>query len=337
MRDEHDVRIGVGAKQGGLVMRLHRLVFWLRRISMGAIFLAVAPSFAQNHPARKDGEHALSLVVLGSGGPGATGRAGAGYLVLLDGHPRILVDAGPGTFVRLGEAGLDLRAVDIVLLTHLHVDHAGELPGLVKARAVSTRKDIEFKIFGPEGNPGGKGEAKFPSTTQFVDLMFGGNGAFSYLHDFAGNITFKTESLAPRAAPQKIVQESGLVISAITGDHADAPSLIYRLDYAGKSITFSGDIDASGLEAMRTIARNSSLLIFNCVVLDPPGSAPILYTLHSPSHQIGLVAKQANVEKLLLSHLNPTIDENKDSVRKSISDNFKGDITFATDGLRVEP
>ena len=41
----------------------------------------------------------LEMVVLGSGGPGATGRASAGYMVLVDGAPRILVDAGPGTFV----------------------------------------------------------------------------------------------------------------------------------------------------------------------------------------------------------------------------------------------
>ena len=51
---------------------------------------------------------ALSLVALGSGGPGATGRAGSSYLVLVDGTPRILVDAGPGSFARLGEAKLSL-------------------------------------------------------------------------------------------------------------------------------------------------------------------------------------------------------------------------------------
>src|SRR5580698_2100852 len=59
-----------------------------------------------------------SLLVLGSGGPGATGRAGAGYIISLQGRPRILVDAGPGTFARAGEAGVDLGSVDIVLLTH---------------------------------------------------------------------------------------------------------------------------------------------------------------------------------------------------------------------------
>ena len=82
----------------------------------------------------------LELVVLGSGGPGATGRAGSSYLVLVDGVPRILVDAGPGSFGRLGEARLSLAKTDIVLLTHLHIDHAGELPGLFKARAVAGRR-----------------------------------------------------------------------------------------------------------------------------------------------------------------------------------------------------
>ena len=97
---------------------------------------------------------ALSLVVLGSGGPGATGRSGSSYLVLVDGTPRILVDAGPGSFARLGEAKLSLAKVDVVLLTHLHIDHAGELPGLFKARAVSSKGPIRFQVFGPDGRKG---------------------------------------------------------------------------------------------------------------------------------------------------------------------------------------
>ena len=94
---------------------------------------------------------ALELVVLGSGGPGATGRAGSSHVVLVDGVPRVLVDAGPGSFARLGEAKLGLGRLDVILLTHLHADHAGELPGLVKARAVSSGRPVTLKIFGPAG------------------------------------------------------------------------------------------------------------------------------------------------------------------------------------------
>jgi ribonuclease BN (tRNA processing enzyme) len=195
---------------------------------------------------------ALALVVLGSGGPGAVGRAGSCFLVVVDGAPRILVDAGPGSFVRLGETGLSLEKIDIQLLTHLHADHAGELPGLFKARAVAVHAPIRFEIFGPEGHEA-KGEAAyFPSTSHLVALLFGRKGAFAYLPDFAGHMTFHVKDLPaiphPGQQPRVIHSEDDLVIRAIPGHHRDAPSVIYRIDHAGKSITFSGDIDAEGLD-----------------------------------------------------------------------------------------
>jgi ribonuclease BN (tRNA processing enzyme) len=296
------------------------------------LLLSCAPAFSQG--AKSDAARAagLSLLVLGSGGPGATGRAGAGYIVSLDGEPRILVDAGPGTFARAGEAGVDLGPVDIVLLTHLHVDHTGELPGLIKARIVSERRDIDFKIFGPPGSPGGNGAARFPSTTQFVDLLFGPRGAFSYLSDFAGHLTLHARNIERSAQPQVLLKDGALTISAITGHHGDAPSVIYRIDYRGRSITFSGDIDAAGHAALTRLARNTDLLVFNAAVLDPPGSPPVLYTLHTAPHDIGRIAHAAGARKLLLSHLNPTIDDAREAVLASIRESYTGSIEFARDG-----
>jgi ribonuclease BN (tRNA processing enzyme) len=44
----------------------------------------------------------LSVTVLGSGGPIANPhRVSAGYILSIDGKPRILVDAGGGTFERI--------------------------------------------------------------------------------------------------------------------------------------------------------------------------------------------------------------------------------------------
>jgi ribonuclease BN (tRNA processing enzyme) len=283
----------------------------------------------------------LELVVLGSGGPGATGRAASSYLVLVDGTPRILVDAGPGAFARLGEAKLSLAKVDIVLLTHLHIDHAGELPGLFKARAVSSSDPIVFNVWGPEASLRKNHGAYFPSTSRFLHLLFGPKGAFAYLSDFSAPMTIQAHDLPGQANadanPHVIFKQDDLAITAIAGHHGDAPAVVYRMDHAGRSLTFSGDIDAQGLANLRSIAEGSNLLVFNCVVLDPPDSPPVLYTLHTPPHAIGQLAKQAGVKRLLLSHLSPLTDELRDVVLKSIRQNYAGPVSLAEDGMRVQP
>lgn len=289
--------------------------------------------YAQDSPAP------LELVVLGSGGPGATGRAASGYLVLLDGDARILLDAGPGGFARLGEAKLSLEKTDLVLLTHLHIDHAGELAGLFKARAVSSAHPIVFNVWGPEGTGEPHRGAYFPSTTHFIELLFGPKGAFAYLQDFSAPITIHPHDLAARVdlhrVPQGIYKEGGLAISAVAGHHGDAPAVIYRIDYGGRSITFSGDIDADGLPNLRAIANHTDLLVFNSPVLDPPGSPAVLYTLHTPPRAIGEIAKEAAVHRLLLSHLSPATEQMHASVMDSIRRNYAGPVSLAQDGMRL--
>jgi ribonuclease BN (tRNA processing enzyme) len=300
--------------------------------------LTIGPAVIAGTPAST-----LALKVLGSGGPGATGRAASCYLVLIDGIPRILVDAGPGAFVRLGESKLSLSDTDIILLTHLHIDHAGELAGLFKARAVSGGDSIVFNVWGPAGSgvPRQKGNAYFPSTSRFLDLLFGKAGAFAYLSDFAAPMTLKAHDIPanvqPNPVPHEIFNEGGLAVSAVAGHHRDAPSVIYRVDYAGKSITFSGDIDAQGLPGLRRIAKGSDLLVFNSVVLDPPGSRAVLYTLHTPPLAIGEIARDAGVRSLLLSHLSPAVEANEGEVLASIKRNYQGPVSFAADGVNITP
>jgi ribonuclease BN (tRNA processing enzyme) len=314
----------------------------IRRIAL-PLWLFLGSSsvlFAQGSPPP------LEVLVLGSGGPGAAGRAASSYLVFIDGDARVLVDAGPGSFARLGEAKASLSDTDIVLLTHLHIDHIGEIPGLFKARAVSGSGPIVFNVWGPTGSPGKGEDAYFPGTREFLRLLFGPKGAFAYLNDFAAPITLRghdipapLDNAAPpkSAAPLQILKESGLGVTAIAGHHGDAPAVIYRIDHAGKSVTFSGDIDAQGLPALRRIAKSTDLLVFNTVVLDPPGSPAILYALHTPPHAIGELAKEVGAGGLLLSHISPAVDESQRAVVESIRLNYAGSVTFAKDGMRARP
>ena len=295
-----------------------------------ALAIAAILSFPVSVPANP-GTPALEVIVLGSGGPRPFGRAATSLIVLLDGTPRILMDAGPGAFFRIGELNLDLQNVDTVLLTHLHIDHSGDLPAFFNARALSSDGPILYRIFGPDG------AGQFPKTSRFVDLMVGHGGAFEYQKTFGADETFEVHDLAislnsPRST---ILNEKGLLVEEIATHHDDSPSVAYRITYKGAVLVFSGDMDASALPNLVQLAKNADLLIFDCAVLDPPASPSQLYDLHTPPRKIGEAARESGVKSLLLSHTAPDVEGQEDAVRKSIRVNYAGPVAFATDKLRV--
>src|SRR5206468_2792483 len=118
---------------------------------------------------------------------------------------------------------------------------------------------------------------------------------------------------ANRPLPQSPVQEiagaDGWRIREIATHHGDCPSVAYRVDYKGRSVTFSGDMDASALSNLERLASGSDVLVFHCAVLDSPGSPAQLYDLHTPPHKIGEEARAAGVKRLLLSHIPPVVEE----------------------------
>ncbi len=294
-------------------------------LALAVVFLL--PASVQANPAKP----ALEVVVLGSGGPRAFGRAGSSFLVLLDGTPRILVDVGPGAFLRIGELDLDLEKVNTVLLTHLHIDHSGDLAAFFNARALTSEGPIVYRIFGPDG------AGLFPRTSRFVDLLVGKDGAFAYQKTFGADESFVVRDLAINldSPPGKIVDEDDLVVEEIATHHGDCPSVAYRITYKNAVVVFSGDMDASALPNLVQLAKNADLLIFNCAVLDPPGSPSQLYDLHTPPKKIGEAARASGVKSLLLSHLAPDVESQEDAVRKSIRASYVGAVEFASDKLRV--
>jgi len=296
-------------------------------LGMAALVSLFFPTCSSSAPAKP----ALEVVVLGSGGPRAFGRAGSSFIVLLDGTPRILVDAGPGAFLRIGELNIDLEKVDTVLLTHLHIDHSGDLAAFFNDRALTSDGPIVYKIFGPDG------AGLFPKTSRFVNLLVGDGGAFAYQKTFGADETFAVHDLAINldSARTKIVDENGLVVEEIATHHGDCPSVAYRISYKGVTVVFSGDMDASAIPNLVQLAKNADLLIFNCAVLDPPASPSQLYDLHTPPKKIGEAARNAGVKSLLLSHLAPDVEGQEDAVRKSIRASFAGPVAFASDKLRV--
>ena len=274
---------------------------------------------------------AMELIVLGSGGPRATGRGETSYIVLLDGAPRILVDAGSGAFVQIGKLNLDLDRMDVVLLTHLHIDHSADLPSVFNARSLSADDPITYHVFGPDSG------GEFPSTTKFLHLIFDRGGIYQYQRGFGVDETIDGKDLATalNTPETEIFSEGDLHIHEIATHHGDCPSVGYRIEFKGQSITFSGDMDASALANLEQLAKDTDLLVLHAAILDPPDTPAILLTLHTPPRQLGEAAKIANAKHVLLSHIPPVVEDHQADVLRSMRKSYSGPIEFAHDGQKI--
>ncbi len=70
-------------------------------------------------------------------------------MVRYKGHS-VLIDCGEGTQVAAVKAGMSLKPIDKILLTHLHADHVSGLPGLLLSIGNSGRTEA-VSIVGPVG------------------------------------------------------------------------------------------------------------------------------------------------------------------------------------------
>ena len=300
------------------------LLAWLAAGMASPACLAQSPA---SQPPRT-----IELLVLGSGGPRAEGRASSSNLLLIDGKPRILVDVGPGAFVRSGELKLNLDDLDLVFFTHFHIDHSADFPAIAKTRAQRRAGAITFNVFGPLGNPG------HPSATRFIEKLFGPGGAFEYQPTFGSPEKFVIRDLpAGLAAGLAVIHaQDGLTVTTIGTSHGPTPSVAYRFDYGGCSIVFSGDTNETAADNLVTLAKGADLLVFNCAILDGGGSTLQSNIRHTAPRRIGEIAQRAGVKRLLLSHIQPIVDRAKDEVYRSVSAGYAGPVRFAEDKMRYD-
>jgi len=278
----------------------------------------------------------VKLQMLGTRGPELLdGQASTSYLIWLDNKARVIVDAGPGSLQRFKQSKADFRDVDMMLFTHFHVDHSADFSAYIKG-AFFTDRSKDLAVYGPTGT-------KFvASAKQFVERSIGSNGLYPYLERFIApdqpslykidvtNIPWSFSNLSVK----NLVNKGDIKVKTVSTHHGPFPSQGYRVELAGCSITFSGDMSGR-LGEMPTLAKNSDIWVAHNAINE--SATGIAANLHMTPSMIGKIAKQANVKKVLLTHLMKRSLSVKKETLKLIKSQYKGDVSFPRDLDVIRP
>ncbi len=270
----------------------------------------------------------VSLEVLGSGGPEIDGRASASYILWIDKKARALIDTGSGSMLRFEESGAKLENLELIALTHLHIDHAVDLPSYIKAGYFS-RRSAPLPIIGPVGNK------SFPSTNDYVTLLFGENGAYRYMSDVLTANSDSFQIIPESVKADKITKRhfKDFDLSIISVNHGIVPALAFRFDVGDKSVVISGDTSNVNGQ-LEKLSQNVNLFIAHHAIAE--GYGTYANHLHMTPTIIANVASKSGVKKLVLAHrMRRTVGREEESL-KIIKKVFKGPIIFAEDHMKIE-
>lgn len=274
----------------------------------------------------------MEIVLLGTGCPICDpDRLGPASLVRAADRA-LLVDCGSGAAQRLVAAGTPGRALDALLLTHLHSDHLVDLYQLVVSSWHQGR-DRPQRVFGP------------PGTRAFVEgtmALWREERELRIAHErrpsaraFEIEVTEIADGFEASFGP--------IGVRAFAVDHRPVRHAFgFAIEAGGRRAVFSGD--TRRCDAVVRAARGADLLVHECFVhgaLPPvPGvrseeTVRAVEGYHTPSTEVGGVAREAGVSMLALHHFVPTRFDRRalvEEVRRS----FAGTLLVGEDGMRID-
>lgn len=270
----------------------------------------------------------MKITLLGTGCPQCHLRRYGPSNLVRHGAATVLVDCGSGVTQRLLGAGSSGRAVDAVLLTHLHSDHIVDLYQLIVSSWHQGR-DRPQRIYGPKGTRA--------YVTQLMAL-WESERALRIAHERRPS-TAALEVEVTEFDGGPILTLDGLSVEAVRVDHApvkEAFGFVFRADDGGKAV-FSGDTRTC--ENLIRAARNADVLVHECFIhreLKPvpgvrsPEGVEAIASYHTLSAEVGKVARAADVRFLMLNHFVPAEFDRK-ALAAEVAMDFKGPFAIGED------
>lgn len=286
--------------------------------------LAAAPTAAQPGYEPLCGTEGVWVQVLGSGDGTLHGRGAASYLVWLDDRARLLVDPGPGSSVRFGEAKADFDDLDAIVFSNNGATRTAGLPAFIAGGEDRARR---LPVLGPAGAD------NHPATSELIQRLLGPSGAYA---EFAAH-------LAPRQAAYRIDVEDipalgnrrwtgfgspHLSLSALPVHHGGAPSLAWRVRIGGKTVVFTGNFSNRNDTVWRFARQADALVIHHAI---PEGARGAVRERYVTPAQIGRIAQRADVRTVLLGHRAPRTLGLESVSRTALEAHYSGPLLFANE------
>lgn len=277
------------------------------------------------------------LVLLGTkGGPAIRPGGPWPTSTLLEfGGRTIVVDCGLGVTRGLTDAGLGLKTLDLVFVTHLHSDHVLELGALIHT-AWTAGLATPVRVFGPAGMnrywQSFVQALEFDIETRTVD---------------EGRPDLRKMVEIVEFDEGEVLREGGLSVTALRVDHPPVTDCFaLRFEHEGRAVVLSAD--TAFFPPLAEFARRADILLHEAMLAEgverlvarTGNGARLrehLMASHSLAGEAGTIATLAGVGRLVLNHLIPADDPEigeanwVEAVRKT----WSGPLTIGRDGLVV--
>ena len=246
----------------------------------------------------------MKLKVVGSGDAfGSGGRANTCFLVQT-GKIKVAIDFGATSLVQMRRLDLDPKAIDVIVLSHLHGDHFGGIPFLLLYRQFDCAKRRPLTIVGPPGTR----ERLLAAS----EIFFPGSSTIDWKFDLTvidlpvGEVWTNGDL---ELVSHEVIHPSG------------APSTGIRLRIGGKLIAYSGDTQWT--EALYEIADGADLFICECY---KPSGSPVY---HMSFENIVRHRERLRARRIMLTHMS-------DEMLGRVAEAEAAGYETARDGLVVE-
>jgi ribonuclease BN (tRNA processing enzyme) len=252
----------------------------------------------------------VRLTVIGCSGsvPGPESAASS-YLLEADHHGKnfsLVLDLGSGAFGPL-QSYLSAHEVDAVAFTHLHADHCLDMTAMYVALK-----------YGP-GGPAPVIPVHGPSTT--AERM-------AAAYDLPAEPGMTAEFAFATWQGETATPIGPFSVRATRVEHP-VEAYALRVEHDGRSLVYSGDTGPSA--ALVQLAAGADLLLCEASFREGGDNPP---DLHLTGRQAGEHARDAGVQRLVLTHIPPWIDQ--DDVLAEAKGVFDGPVELAVPGASYE-